>query len=452
MKIGRILEHYLGEWRRDPNRKSLLVRGARQVGKTFTVRTFGETFANTVEVNFEKRPELGTIFQRDLDPARIVRDLSLATDQPIQPGETLLFLDEVQQAPNALTSLRYFTEEMPDLHVIAAGSLIDFAIEEVGIPVGRVSSLYLYPVCLVEFLAAKGRSRVVENLLRHEPGDPVADVVHRDLLNDVGEYLAVGGMPEAVAEWVARGDLRRCTQVHHRLADTYRQDFSKYGKKHQVKYLDLVFDEVPRFLGQKFVFSRLRGDRRRRDLQPALDLLAKAAVLHPVCRTAATGTPLGAEADPETFKVLFVDVGLAQAILGFDGGRWILDPGKTFVNAGGLAESFIGQELLAYSPAYHAARLHYWHRQARSSNAEVDYVIAAGEGVIPVEVKSGASGQLKSMRSFLEARKEVASYGVRFSTQNFSALPDLHSYPLYAVSSLLTALDESVAAALQSLV
>jgi predicted AAA+ superfamily ATPase len=182
-----------------------------------------------------------------------------------------------------------------------------------------------------------------------------------------------------------------------------------------------------------------------------LDLLSKAAVVHPVCRTAATGVPLGAEADATRFKALFLDIGLAEAVLGFDGGRWILDPGKTFVNAGGLAESFVGQELLSYGPAHLSAKLHYWHREARGSNAEVDYVIAAGEKVIPIEVKSGRTGQLKSMRLFLEARRDVAGHGIRFSTHNFSALPDLHSYPVYAVSSLATALDETVLEAVRSL-
>ncbi len=448
--MKRILEHYLAQWKRDPSRKSLLIRGARQVGKTFTVRKFGETFVNTLEVNFEKQPALGTIFERDLDPVRIVRDLSLATDQPINPGRTLLFLDEVQQVPKALTSLRYFNEDMPELHVVAAGSLIDFAIEEVGIPVGRVSSLYMYPLSLIEFLAAKGRTLAVQGLISHDPAQPIADVVHQSLLNDVGEYLAVGGMPEAVAEWIARGDLKRCTSVHRRLADTYRQDFARYSKEHQIKYLDLLFDEVPRLLGQKFVFSRLRGKWRRRDLQPALELLSKAAVVHRVCRTAATGLPLGAEADPEAFKVLFVDIGLAESILGFDGSQWILDPEASFVNQGGLVESFVGQELLAYGPADSAQKLHYWHREARSSNAEVDYVISAEESVIPIEVKSGATGQLKSMWSFLAAREAVAVRGVRFSAQNFSTMPGLHSLPLYAVGSLAAALDESISEALLS--
>ncbi len=208
---------------------------------------------------------------------------------------------------------------------------------------------------------------------------------------------------------------------------------------------------MPRFLGEKFVFSRLSGNWRRRELQPALDLLVKAGVVHRVCQTAATGLPLGAEADPERFKTLFLDVGLAESILGFDGSQWILDRSAAFVNAGALVESFVGQELLAYFPAYLSARLHYWHRESRGSNAEVDYVIPAGDMVLPLEVKSGATGHLKSMRIFLESRKEISSYGIRFSSHNFSVLSDLHSYPLYAVCLLAASLNNTVRNGIRSL-
>jgi predicted AAA+ superfamily ATPase len=449
--MKRSIEHYLQLWKTDPSRKSLLIRGARQVGKTFTVRKFGKSFANMVEVNFEKDPILEKTFDADLNPRRIVRDLSLVSGQAIEPGRTLLFLDEVQQVPRALTALRYFHEEMPGLHVIAAGSLIDFALDEVGIPVGRVSSLHMYPMSFTEFLGAKGKGLVIEALSESGPESSLGEAVHRELLRDLGEYLAVGGMPEAVREWIEHEDLARCARVHVRLIETCRQDFSKYSKKHQVKYVDLVFDEVPRFLGRKFVFSRLRGNWRRRDLQPALDLLAKASMVHTVCRTAATGVPLGAEADPERFKALFLDVALAQSLLGSDGGEWILDAPARLANAGEVVEAFVGQELLAYGDARRAALLHYWHREERSSSAEVDYVISTGPTLVPVEVKCGARGRLTSLRNFLDSRGSVAPYGVRLSTHPFSAFKNLHDYPLYAVASFACRLDECVKRAIQSL-
>jgi len=449
--MRRLLDHHLTIWQRDPARTPLLIRGARQVGKTFTVRKFAEAFTNLVEVNFERNPGLATLFDRDLDPGRISRDLALALGVRIVPGKTLLFLDEIQQAPRALTALRYFHEDLPSLHVIAAGSLVEFAVEEIGLPVGRVHSLYMYPMSFLEFLNAKGQSPAVSELAAHSADVAIAGAVHDRLMCEVGEYLAVGGMPEAVQAWMDHGDLRRCAQVQRRLAETYRQDFAKYSRKNQIKYVDLLFNEVPRLLGRKFVFSHVAGHRRRRDLQPALELLAKAGVVHPVFHTAATGLPLGAEADPDRFKVIFMDVGLAESILGLDGATWILDPTAAFANAGELAEAFVGQELIAYGQPHAAPRLYYWHREARSSNAEVDYLYPAAARIVPVEVKRGTGGWLRSLRLFLESRPVLSPYGVRFSPHNFSVMPDLQSYPLYAVGSFAAENDPEVREAIQSL-
>lgn len=449
--MKRLIDHALAGWRADTGRKALLVRGARQVGKTFAIRQFARGFGNSVEVNFEKQPAIASLFEADLDPRRILRDLQLATGLLVEPGKTLLFLDEIQAAPRALTALRYFQEDLPDLHVVAAGSLIEFSVAEVGIPVGRVASLYMHPMSFLEFLAAKGRTAAVAELAGRSAEAPLAGGVHSELLRSMGEYLAVGGMPEAVAEWIRHQDLRKCVAVQRRLADTYRQDFGKYSRRAQVKYVELVFQESPRFLGQKFTFARLSGSRRRRDLQPAVDLLTKAGVVTPVVQTAANGLPLGAQSDPNRFKLLFLDVGLAEAMLGFDGAAWILDPEQTVVNAGPLAEAFVGQELLAYASPHVAPALHYWHREAAASSAEVDYCVADGPRIVPIEVKRGAGGALKSLRLFLEGRPQLSPRGVRFSTHNFSTVGDLASYPLYAVGSFMAGTDPVVQAAILSL-
>jgi predicted AAA+ superfamily ATPase len=449
--MKRLIEHALEAWQAEPGRKALLVRGARQVGKTFAIRQFAKRFAESVEVNFEKQPALASLFDADLNPRRILRDLQLATGAHVEPGKTLLFFDEIQAAPRALTALRYFHEDLPELHVVAAGSLIEFSVAEVGIPVGRVASLFMHPMSFVEFLAAKGRAAAVAELADRSADVPLADAVHAEFLRLVGEYLAVGGMPEAVAEWIRHGDLRKCVAVQRRLSDTYRQDFAKYSRKAQVKYVELVFNEVPRFLGRKFIFGRLAGSWRRRDLQPAVDLLVKAGVVTPVMQTAANGLPLGAQADPNRFKLLFLDIGLAEAMLGFDGSAWILDPRNAFVNAGELAEAFVGQELLAYSSPHVSPALHYWHREAAASNAEVDYCVAHGPRIVPIEVKRGAGGGLKSLRLFLESHRKLSPHGVRFSTHNYSMLGDLTSYPLYAVGSFMSGTDPDVRAAMLSL-
>jgi len=444
-----MIEYYLHEWKDDPARKALVLHGARQVGKTYVVRMLGESYTDVLEVNFEKNPRLATVFEYDMEPERILRDLGLACKHSIQPGRTLLFLDEIQQCPAALTALRYFQEEMPDLHVIAAGSLFGFALDQVGLPVGRVNTLHMYPFSFLEFLVAKGKVQIARALIESAPAQSLPEIIHTELLRDFGEYLAVGGMPEAVSEWIAHQDLLRCSRVHSRLTEAYRQDFRKYAKKYQVKYVDLVFEEVPRLLGQKFVYSRLRGSWRKRELQPAFDLLEKADVVHRICQTAATGVPLGAKADPDRFKPLFLDVGLAQSILGMNGNELILDPVNGIVNIGAIVEAVVGQELLAYGDPYRAASLYYWHREERSSNAEIDYMLADGVKVLPIEVKAGRRGRLKSIRLFMDARREAATCPIRFSMHPFSEMEDLLNYPLYAAATLAARKDSVVEQAMR---
>ena len=217
----------------------------------------------------------------------------------------------------------------------------------------------------------------------------------------------------------------------------YRQDFSKYAKRHQIKYVDLVFNEVPALAGKKFKYNALQGTWKARELAPALDLLCKAAVVHRVTHASGNGIPLGAESNPRRFKTLFLDIGLAQRIMGADVRPWLLNPEAHIVNAGGVTESFVGQELLAYSRPQAKGELYYWHREARSSNAEVDYLLPIDNAVIPVEVKSGATGRLRSLRSFLEEKGDRTPYGIRFCGQPFSVHADLHSYPVYALPHVL---------------
>ena len=204
--MKRFIDKHLAEWKESTTRKPLLLRGARQVGKTFAVRSLGRLFDNFVEINFELNPDVALIFEKDLEPQRIVRELSLFIGRQIVPGTTLLFFDEIQSVPKAFSSLRYFYELMPELHVIAAGSLLDFVTEYIGIPVGRVTSLYMYPVSFIEFLGALHQDFLVEEILKHTPEAPLSDPIHQKLLSFVGEYLAIGGMPEIVQCWQEKKD------------------------------------------------------------------------------------------------------------------------------------------------------------------------------------------------------------------------------------------------------
>ncbi len=413
-----------------------MLRGARQVGKSYLIREFGQSFDHFAEINFEFSPRLISVFEKDLDPVRIVRDLSLFLGEQIVPEKTLLFLDEIQECPKAITALRYFYEKLPELHVVSAGSLVDFALEEIGIPVGRIDFLHLYPLSFLEFLTAKGYDQLrveIEN-----PPDLAKELpalAHKKLLDLLGEYLAVGGMPEAVEAWVESEDLKQCTAVHKSLVQAFRQDFVKYAGRVQQNHVEMVFSAIPRLLGRKFVFHSVTPDVRSRTLRPALELLAKAQVAHIVNHSASNGVPLGAEVNPRLFKVLLLDVALTQTLLGIDLGKWILDASSAIANRGEIIEAFVGQEMLAYGAPDIKGELFYWVREKRSSSAEIDYVAAQGPDIIPIEVKAGVSGSTKSLHQFLKT-KTATRQGIVFSAQPFDPCGPVLHYPLYAVSRL----------------
>ncbi len=434
--MKRMILSALKSWREQFPRKPLLLRGARQVGKTWAARELGKSFPEFVEINFELYPDAKKIFHRDLDPARIVRDLALFMGKKIVVGETLIFLDEIQEEPKAIQALRYFYELLPQQHLIAAGSLLDFELEKVGMPVGRVSSLYVYPLSFLEFLAAKQEPLLIEMILTQLPTAAVSEPVHEKLLRLLGQYLAVGGMPEAVVSWCAHGDLTKCAAIQRAIVDTYRQDFNKYVQKFQVKYVELLFGLIPALMSKRFKFNQVPGEFRKRDLLPALELLGKAGVVHRILHSAGSGIPLGATVDPEIFKLIFLDVALAQALLGLDATSWLLDPQTGFANKGEITEAFVGQEILAYSAGDLKPQLYFWQRQARSSNAELDYLLQSAQEIFPIEVKSGAAGKLKSLRFFLEEHKSMR-HGFRFSSLNYAVEERLVSLPLYAVASVM---------------
>ncbi len=449
--MKRLIDYHLRGWKDSPLRKPLLLRGARQVGKTYAVQALGKTFSSFVEINFESNKKAKSIFDYDLDPQRIVHEIFLITGQQIIPGQTLLFFDEIQAAPEGIIALRYFYEKMPELHVIAAGSLLDFAIEQVGVPVGRVQFLYMYPLSFIEFLCALGHNQIIKEILSHSVEQEMSSGIHDKILALLGNYLAIGGMPHAVAYWQSNQlNLQACAQISQTLVAAYQYDFIKYGKSHQVKYLDLLFSHIPQQLGKKFKYS-LVGDFRKRELEPCLDLLVTAGVINRVTHSDAQGIPLGAQADLNTFKLIFIDVALSQFMLDLKVGDWFLNPLGEFINKGILVESFIGQELLAYEHPTKKAKLYYWKRDARGSEAEVDYVIQQKRQIIPIEVKSGKGRTLRSMQTFLESHKE-SPYGIRFSSNNYSLHEKIYSYPLYAIAKVIADGDQEILDALLFLI
>ena len=440
--MKRMIDYHLQSWKSDPYRKPLLLRGARQVGKTHAVRQLGKTFPAFVEINLEHfQKEAALVFEGHLTPERIIRDIAGLVGKSIIPGKTLLFIDEIQAVPRAILALRYFYEMMPQLHVVAAGSLLDFAIEQVGVPVGRVQSLYLHPLTFIEFLAAMKKDLLVKEILTHDHETEFSDSLHMNLLGLVAQYLALGGMPEVVMKWKKTNDPVVCASLHKELIRFYRQDFGKYARQLQIKYLESVFDEIPIQMGNKFKFSAIDQGFRKRELAPALELLEKAGLAHKVYYSPAQGVPIGAQLDPQDYKVIFLDVGLAQAMLSFDLVQWFLQPVLELVNKGGLVEAFVGQELIAYGDPHDKSNLFYWRRKESTQLAEVDYVIQRDGQILPIEVKSGAGSTLKSIQLFLDTHGK-SPYGVRFSTHNYSVYQKIRSYPLYAVARLVAARED----------
>lgn len=428
--MRRDIESELFNWKEHKDRSPLLLRGARQVGKSYIVEEFGrKAFKNLVVVNFEFRPELKQCFA-SLDPVDIINKLQLIMGVAIEAETTLLFLDEIQECPNAIMALRYFKEKYERLAVIGAGSLMEFALNSPNfrMPVGRVQFIYLEPLSFGEFLAASGNERLRQYLWETRLNSVFDDALHQKLTELLRIYLIVGGMPAVVKEYLENRNFLNCQRIQDSLLQTYRGDFGKYAKTSEHKYLQKAFDEAPRLVGNRVKYSNVDPDSKSRDIKQALNLLKLAGIIHPVRATAASGLPLGAQAKEAKFKLNFLDVGLMQNACGLQA-QLALAKDFIQVNSGAVAEQLIGQELRAYSDSYLERNLFFWARDKKSSLAEVDYVIAIDSLILPVEVKAGKAGRLKSLKLFLEEKK--APFGIRFSQENPSFHDKVLTLPLY---------------------
>ena len=450
--VKRTETEYLVHWAAQTARKPLVIRGARQVGKSTLVREFAKTagFA-LLEINFERNPEFRDAFI-GRDPNQILQTLKLLSGQAIEVGETLVFLDEIQAAPEALAALRYFYEEKPQLHVLAAGSLLEFALADTrfSMPVGRVEYMHLGPVRFEDFLAAMGRSELVEHLQNFSLADVcrgnIPKPVHEHYLSLLREYCIVGGLPEAVANYAQTRDFAAVARVQQSIVATYRDDFNKYSHGNLKDRVQLVFDQLPTLVGKKFRYVRVSQDHRAAELKAALEQLCMARIAFKVQHSSANGVPLAAEVNPRRFKTLFMDVGLICAALHLN----VLDLSKQdtiLVNNGAIAEQFVGQHLLYDSPYYTTPALYYWVREAKNAAAEIDYLITSGQHIVPVEIKAGTSGSLKSLHQFFNEKH--TSFGLRLNADMPSLLRDtqvmvgktrLHfdllSLPLYMVGQI----------------
>jgi len=433
--MDRIISDQLLSWKEKPNRKVLLLRGARQVGKTYSVRELGKSFKYYLEVNFESDRTVHDFFQKDLDPRKIIENLSAYYATPIVEGETLLFFDEIQTCVPAISSLRFFYEKLPKLHLLAAGSLIEFALNEIpSFGVGRIESLFMFPLSFDEFLMATGEHNLLMLRKKASPEKPLLEPIHNKLIDLLKRFLLIGGMPEVVKTYIETSDLLRVQEILDQFIVSMNEDFAKYKKKLPASLLRAMFEGVVYNSGQKFKFTSMSEVAGFRQAKAALELFEMAGLVYKVQHTAANGIPLGAEINPKKFKIILFDHGIFQRLSGLQLSDILLAKDFTAINKGNLAEQYAGMELIKNSSPAIKPRLFYWHREKRGSNAEVDYVLQIGDRITPIEIKSGSQGKMQSL--FLMLSEKKISQGVRVSLENFSRYDKISVYPLYGINNI----------------
>lgn len=428
----------LATWRTDQYRKPLIIKGSRQTGKSWLVDTLGQSFEHYVTINFEKDPAIAEYFKENLNLNTLLDKLSIYANQKIIPGKTLLFLDEIQACEKALKSLQHFKEELPDLHVIAAGSLLDFPLRKLGLPAEKVQFIHLYPLSFGEFLTANNLELLREHLMR-QTIDPV---VHDQVLEQLKHYMWLGGMPAVVDAWLKTKDPIHCQNLQDKLIETYRMDFHKYIKPHEMPHAQKVFETIPTVLGRKFIYSQIDRDARVEATKNACFLLKRAGVAHHCYHTSAQVQPLASGKDPKKFKAFCFDVGITQRLLGLNIHQWLLNP-LPLSNQHNVVEQFVAQELIAYSDYRKTPEIYYWNREAKNSRAMVDFVTLKEGKFVPVKVKLSKKESMTGLRMLL-ASSENADYGLKISENNFNFNPQkkLHEIPLYALEGWLAQVED----------
>jgi len=435
--MDRVIMADLHAWRASPVRKPLVLEGARQVGKTWCLQEFGRGYDSMAYVNFEADPSLANLFEGDLSITRILAGLSAATGVTIEAGKTLVVLDEIQEVPRALTSLKYFAEQASDQHVAAAGSLLGVTLHAgASFPVGKVDFLTVRPLSSVEFAQAVGQSGLVAEL---ERGDwDVVNALHGRLVDVLRDYLCVGGMPEAVSRFVQTRDYGVARGVQESILTAYERDFSKHAPTADVPRIAAVWHSLPSHLARsngRFVYGTVEPGARGRQYEAALLWLQQAGLVHPVRLLKAPRLPLAAYEDSRAFKLYAVDTGLMTALSGLDV-RAILEPNRLFTEfKGALTEQYAAQEIVAAT-----GRLpHYW--TSGPGGAEVDFVVQNGNEIVPIEVKAERNLRSKSLAAYKQ--KYNPPVAVRASLSPYAARGSLIDLPLYGLGQLATVVAET---------
>jgi uncharacterized protein len=447
--MKREVVQYLMDWKNRKDRNPLIVRGARQVGKTYVIEEFAKSeFKNCLKINLEERPELKKVFF-DNDVTRILTELSILMNEDVSSGNTLFFIDEIQTSPEAILSLRYFKEKLPELHVICAGSLLDHTLNELKLPmpVGRVEFLYMYPLTFKEFLRAINQDKMVAYIEEFDFSKPFSEVIHHQIAQYLRYYFFVGGMPAAVKNFAEKSKLTNIQRIQNNILTSVQYDFAKYGTRKQQDYLQIVLNYCGRYPGRKIKYSNIDREIRSTYLKEAIGKLTLSRVIHIVMHSNAANVPIAEHVKKDVFKTFFMDIGFVNQLNQIE-----LTGLSDLVtaNEGALAEQFVAQELLCMQPAWAAPSLYYWSREEKNSNAELDFIFQFKNKIYPIEVKAGKTGTLKSMQRYLYEKRLL--HGIRFNmdipakgtfktkvnapNKNVEITWNLTSLPLYMVSEL----------------
>lgn len=426
--MKRNLYRHLLDWKRSARRKPLLLQGARQVGKTWLINTFGQNeYDNYIYLNFEQNPGLTSLFAGNLAPAHIIRNLSLYLGRKIEAADTLICFDEIQVAPEVLTSLKYFYEQAPEIHLISAGSLLGVEVgKSTSFPVGKVNFMTLYPMSFAEYLNAIGEELLTQQLFNTSAIVPMPSILHEKLLSHLKMYLYLGGMPEVVQDYLNNRDIAVVREIQHEILEAYRRDFSKYADASQVVKTSELWQSIPFQLAKenkKFKYSDVRSRARASTFEQTIEWLKNAGLIYLAYNLRTPKIPLAGYADYSKFKIYMLDTGLLGAMLGLSSDL-IVKPTKLFSEYNGaFIENFVANELVKLG----VKDLFYW---TSRSDAEVDFILQLANEPYPLEVKSGTNRNIKSLRSYAEKYKPKRI--CRISPRNFIQDKEFINFPLYA--------------------
>jgi predicted AAA+ superfamily ATPase len=424
--MERIISLNLEKWKNGTNRKPLIFSGARQIGKSYSIREFGtKHFENIIEINFEKRRDLHAVFEFNLDAARITNELEILLGVDIMSGKNLLFFDEVQSCPNALQSLRYFYEDIRHIPIIAAGSLLDFEFRNISFPVGRVEFLQMYPMNFQEFLYAVGQEKLWQFILNK---DIIPEHIQKLIYELLDDYFFVGGMPEVVQTYVLEKDYSKVQKIQGDLLYAYENDFSKYQPVVNKDCLLEILGGLAKNIGSQVIYTKLSNHFSSITVKKGVTVLNIARLIHKVQNVAIGGVPLLSSG--KQFKMIFSDIGLLSKLCGITPSDRILKDKWTAHFKGFMAEQFVGQELLI---KYN--KLQYWARTEPGANSEVDYIIVEDGNILPIEVKAGEKGSLKSLHTLFEKHPHIEQ-AIVLSKSKIGQIEKIKFVPLYKVGLL----------------